>query len=186
VHVNDALRFDLVIPGEQFLCLKAKSQTERQRWLVALGTCKSRGTKSDPTTTTTSRSACEQKMPQLSETMLSSSLRYLCAHLCSVSHSTAIDDELRVKVQELRTCEAVLMEHLHGVKSIVNDMATPDVKVFRIVATESRVCLVLCEETRRENLDVKHDVRRIHSDAGRMRPISDGQANTSVCVFVSD
>ncbi|CAF4791133.1 unnamed protein product, partial [Rotaria sp. Silwood2] len=46
VHPNDPLRFDLIIPGEQFFCLKAKSQPERQRWLVALGKCKSRGTKS--------------------------------------------------------------------------------------------------------------------------------------------
>ena len=46
VHRNDTLRFDLVIPGEQFLCLRARSQPERQSWLVALGTFKSRGTKS--------------------------------------------------------------------------------------------------------------------------------------------
>jgi len=43
-HPNDPLRFDLIIPGEQFFCLKAKSQPERQHWLVALGSCKSRGT----------------------------------------------------------------------------------------------------------------------------------------------
>ena len=52
VHPHDPLRFDLIIPGEQFFCLKAKSQSERQRWLVALGTCKSRGTKSTTTTPT--------------------------------------------------------------------------------------------------------------------------------------
>ena len=51
VHPHDSLRLDLIIPGEQFFCLKAKSQSERQRWLVALGTCKSRGTKSTTSTT---------------------------------------------------------------------------------------------------------------------------------------
>jgi pleckstrin family protein A (phosphoinositide binding specific) protein 8 len=50
-HPQDQLRFDLIIPGEQFFCLKSKSQPERQRWLVALGTCKSRGTKSTTSTT---------------------------------------------------------------------------------------------------------------------------------------
>jgi pleckstrin family protein A (phosphoinositide binding specific) protein 8 len=45
-HPNDPLRFDLIIPGEQFFCLKAKSQPERQRWLVALGLCKPKETKS--------------------------------------------------------------------------------------------------------------------------------------------
>ncbi len=52
VHPHDPLRFDLIIPGEQFFCLKAKSQAERQRWLVALGTCKSQGTKSATSTST--------------------------------------------------------------------------------------------------------------------------------------
>jgi len=54
VHPHDSLRFDLIIPGEQFFFLKAKSQPERQHWLVALGSYKSRGTKSSSTTTTIS------------------------------------------------------------------------------------------------------------------------------------
>ncbi len=49
-HPYDQLRFDLIIPGEQFFCLRSKSPPERQRWLVALGTFKSRGTKSTTTT----------------------------------------------------------------------------------------------------------------------------------------
>lgn len=54
VHPHDSCRFDLLIPGEQFLCLKAKSQSERQRWLVALGTWKYRGSKANERKTSTS------------------------------------------------------------------------------------------------------------------------------------
>jgi hypothetical protein len=31
---------DLIIPGEQYFYLKARSVAERQRWLVALGSAK--------------------------------------------------------------------------------------------------------------------------------------------------
>lgn len=55
-HPHDALRFDLIIPGEQLFSLKAKSQPERQHWLVALGSCKSRGTKSTVTATISNNS----------------------------------------------------------------------------------------------------------------------------------
>jgi len=107
-HPHDPLRFDLIIPGEQFFCLKAKSQLERQRWIVALGTCKSRGTISE--STISSNFSSDPKTSQL------------------VSHLSAINDELKLKVQELRLYETVLMENLHSIKSIVNETPTPDVK----------------------------------------------------------
>ncbi|XP_006832233.1 PREDICTED: pleckstrin homology domain-containing family A member 8 [Chrysochloris asiatica] len=40
VHSVDNTRMDLVIPGEQYFYLKARSVAERQRWLVALGSAK--------------------------------------------------------------------------------------------------------------------------------------------------
>ncbi|UJR29904.1 hypothetical protein I4U23_017452 [Adineta vaga] len=109
-HPNDPLRFDLIIPGEQFFCLKAKSQPERQRWLVSLGTCKSRGTKS----TTTSNSNSNHNNTNTSSTL--------------ISHLTAIDRELKIKVQELRLYETVLTQGIHAIKSIANDTPIPDVK----------------------------------------------------------
>ncbi|CAF0955817.1 unnamed protein product [Adineta steineri] len=108
-HPNDSLRFDLIIPGEQFFCLKAKTQQERQHWLVALGSCKSRGTKST-TTTTTITSNNNNNTSTL------------------ISHLSAIDHDLKLKVQELRLYETVLMQRIHSIKSIVNDTPTPNVK----------------------------------------------------------
>ena len=46
MHAHDPCRFDVIIPGEQFFSLKAKSQKERQQWVLALGTLISKGTKS--------------------------------------------------------------------------------------------------------------------------------------------
>ncbi|CDS35482.1 glycolipid transfer protein (gltp) [Echinococcus multilocularis] len=40
VHPTDACRFEILIPGEQRFFLKAANSTERQRWIVALGSCK--------------------------------------------------------------------------------------------------------------------------------------------------
>ncbi|XP_059471186.1 RNA-binding protein 5-like [Neocloeon triangulifer] len=40
VHPVDCSRMDIVIPGEQHMYLKAPSPSDRQRWLVALGSCK--------------------------------------------------------------------------------------------------------------------------------------------------
>ncbi|CAF3067405.1 unnamed protein product [Rotaria sp. Silwood2] len=109
VHPHDPLRFDLIIPGEQFFCLKAKTQSDRQHWLVALGSWKSRGTKSTTKTTNTLNNNNNN----------TSSL---------ISHLNTIDDELKLKVQELRLYETVLMQRIHAVKSIANDTPTPDVK----------------------------------------------------------
>ncbi|CAF1093515.1 unnamed protein product, partial [Rotaria sordida] len=111
VHPNDPLRFDLIIPGEQFFCLKAKSQPERQQWLVALGTCKSRGTKSSTTTTTISNNNNNNNTSSI-----------------FISHINAIDNELKIKVQELRLYETVLTQRIHGIKSIANDTPIPDIK----------------------------------------------------------
>ncbi|VUZ39787.1 unnamed protein product [Hymenolepis diminuta] len=40
IHPTDSCRFDLLIPGEQKVFLKAANSTERQKWIIALGTCK--------------------------------------------------------------------------------------------------------------------------------------------------
>lgn len=40
VHSADNTRMDLIIPGEQYFYLKARNASERQKWLVALGTAK--------------------------------------------------------------------------------------------------------------------------------------------------
>lgn len=126
VYPNDSLRFDLIIPGEQFFCLKAKSQSERQRWIVALGTSKSRGM-----TSTQSVSLSEEKTVPLGKRCCSSLLswRIDLTVVRLVSHLSAIDHELKLKVQELRLYESVLMQRVHALKSIVNDKATPDVSV---------------------------------------------------------
>ncbi|XP_054847292.1 pleckstrin homology domain-containing family A member 8 isoform X2 [Eublepharis macularius] len=39
-EIQDNTRMDLIIPGEQYFYLKARNATERQKWLVALGTAK--------------------------------------------------------------------------------------------------------------------------------------------------
>jgi hypothetical protein len=71
-----------------------------------LGSCKSRGTKSAST-----RTSSESTSP-------------LVYHLHTVDH------ELKLKVQELRLYETVLMQRVHAVKSIANDTPTPDIKVY--------------------------------------------------------
>ncbi|KAJ1102195.1 hypothetical protein NDU88_007248 [Pleurodeles waltl] len=40
VHPTDSTRMDLIIPGQQRFYLRANSASERQRWLVALGSAK--------------------------------------------------------------------------------------------------------------------------------------------------
>ncbi|CAF1351226.1 unnamed protein product [Rotaria sp. Silwood1] len=115
VHPNDPLRFDLIIPGELFLCLKAKSQPERQRWLVALGTCKSRGTKSTTSTTTISNNNNNNNNNNATPSIL-------------ISQVNVIDNELKIKVQELRLYETVLTQRIHAIKSIANDTPIPDVQ----------------------------------------------------------
>ncbi|VDO05744.1 unnamed protein product [Rodentolepis nana] len=40
IHPTDSCRFDILIPGEQKVFLKAANSTERQKWIIALGTCK--------------------------------------------------------------------------------------------------------------------------------------------------
>lgn len=47
VHPTDPLRFDLIIPGEQFFSLKAKNQSERQQWLLAIGSFQSKRNRSN-------------------------------------------------------------------------------------------------------------------------------------------
>src|SRR5690606_17989278 len=38
-HPTDSRRLDLIIPSEQHYCLRASSEQDRQRWIVALGSC---------------------------------------------------------------------------------------------------------------------------------------------------
>ncbi len=40
MHPTDACRFEILIPGEQRYYLKAANSQERQRWVIALGSCK--------------------------------------------------------------------------------------------------------------------------------------------------
>ena len=42
-----------------------------------------------------------------------------------------IDQELKIKVQELRLYETALMQGIHSIKSVVNDAPTIDVEVIR-------------------------------------------------------
>ncbi|CAM2717981.1 unnamed protein product [Rotaria socialis] len=113
VHPHDPFRFDLIIPGEQFFCLKAKSQPERQRWLVALGTCKSRGTKSTTSTIVSSNSSNNNNNNNNNN---------------NLSHLNAVDHEIKIKVQELHLYETVLTQRIHAIKSIANDTPIPDIK----------------------------------------------------------
>lgn len=48
VHNTDHTRLDLIIPHEQHFYIKASSPHERQRWLVAMGTCKASLTNGRP------------------------------------------------------------------------------------------------------------------------------------------
>ncbi len=45
------------------------------------------------------------------------------------SHQNTIDHEMKIKVQELRLYETVLMQRIHTIKAIANDTPTLDVKV---------------------------------------------------------
>ena len=50
-----------------------------------------------------------------------------------VSHLNTVDHELKLKVQELRLYETVLMERVHAVKSITSSASTTNVKVYLFV-----------------------------------------------------
>ena len=62
----------------------------------------------------------------------------ICIFFLLVSHLSSINQELKSKVQELRLYETVLMQRIHAVKSITNDTATPDVKVYSPILIVSR------------------------------------------------
>lgn len=40
VHLSDPCRMDILIPGEQRYYLRAQNPQDRQKWVVALGSCK--------------------------------------------------------------------------------------------------------------------------------------------------
>ena len=79
-------------------------------------------------TSTQSPSLAEEKTPQLGKDF-ALVLEIDRSIVSLVSHLSAIDHELKLKVQELRLYESVLMQRVHALKSIVNDRATPDVQV---------------------------------------------------------
>nr|XP_044992157.1 pleckstrin homology domain-containing family A member 8 isoform X2 [Jaculus jaculus] len=72
VHSVDNTRMDLIIPGEQYFYLKARSVAERQRWLVALGSAKA--------CLTDSRTQKEKEFAENTETLKTkmSELRLYC------------------------------------------------------------------------------------------------------------
>ncbi|KAM7175778.1 pleckstrin homology domain-containing family A member 8 isoform 2-T2 [Macrochelys suwanniensis] len=93
VHHADSTRMDLIIPGEQYFYLKARSAAERQKWLVALGTAKA--------CLTDSRTQREKELTENTEALKTkmSELRLYCdllvqqvdktkeASICGVSES---------------------------------------------------------------------------------------------------
>ncbi|XP_039379305.1 pleckstrin homology domain-containing family A member 8 isoform X1 [Mauremys reevesii] len=93
VHQADSTRMDLIIPGEQYFYLKARSTAERQKWLVALGTAKA--------CLTDSRTQREKELTENTEALKTkmSELRLYCdllvqqvdktkeASICGVSES---------------------------------------------------------------------------------------------------
>jgi len=97
VHPHDPLRFDLIIPGEQFFSLKAKNQCERQQWLLAIGALKSKGNLTIQQN--------EQK-----------------------TNFNPINQELKMKIQELNLFQTVLTQGIHNLKSSVNDRPIVDLK----------------------------------------------------------
>ncbi|XP_043728027.1 pleckstrin homology domain-containing family A member 8 isoform X1 [Cervus elaphus] len=72
VHSVDNTRMDLIIPGEQYFYLKARSVAERQRWLVALGSAKA--------CLTDSRTQKEKEFAENTENLITkmSELRLYC------------------------------------------------------------------------------------------------------------
>ena len=59
-----------------------------------------------------------------------------------VTNLNAVDRELKVKVQELRLYETVLMQSIHTIKSLATDCPIPDVKVGEWLCAYSSIGLV--------------------------------------------
>ncbi len=92
---------------------------------MALGTCKSQGTKS--TTSSTPVSNNNKTSSNLSKS--TNNLLFFFLLFILASNVNAIDHELKIKVQELRLYETVLTQRIHAIKSIANDTPIPDIKV---------------------------------------------------------
>ncbi|XP_033728415.1 pleckstrin homology domain-containing family A member 8-like [Pecten maximus] len=83
VHSTDHTRLDLIIPHEQHFYIKASSPHERQRWLVAMGTCKASLTNGRPS----------EEMGEISPDIVrtkKSELRLYCDLLMQQVHSVKI------------------------------------------------------------------------------------------------
>jgi len=89
VHQTDLLRLDVVIPGEQHIYVRVGSPTERQQWLVALGTAKAQGLVSRTCKTSDSNPPLSTNSSQSSDVAKSkkSELRLYCDLLMQQVHS---------------------------------------------------------------------------------------------------
>ena len=98
-HPGDCTRLDLSIPGEQHIYLRAKTEKERQEWLVALGSSKACLSNRKSSVVRTSASS-------VSESPLSAKL----------AESGSNSDALRSKRSELRLYCDMLTQQVHQVK----------------------------------------------------------------------
>jgi len=102
VHQTDLLRLDIVIPGEQHIYVRVPSPTERQQWLVALGTAKAQGLVSR------TRKTSDSNPPLL-------------------SNSSQLSDVAKSKKSELRLYCDLLMQQVHSIKEAAKAKEGPDV-----------------------------------------------------------
>ncbi len=100
---------------------------------MALGTSKAQGTKSTTSTKPTSNNNNNNNNTSSTFSKITKELFiYYYYYYFSVSHLSAVDQELKIKVQELRLYETVLTQRIHSIKSIANDTPIPDVKVYLV------------------------------------------------------
>lgn len=108
VNPTDNTRLDLTISGgEQYMYLRASSEKERQRWLIALGSAK----------------ACLNNRPRRNRVASTSSVSSDTGIIVPSSDSSA---SLETKKSELRLYSDLLMQQVHMVKAAVRTDGTVD------------------------------------------------------------
>ncbi|KAM7534342.1 hypothetical protein Aperf_G00000105310 [Anoplocephala perfoliata] len=128
VHPTDPCRFEIVAPGEQRVFLKAANPTERQRWIIALGTCKAGITNvDDPEKMQRTEQSIEAKRSELriNRDLLFQQMNGLCSAFKAVAGE---NKEMIEAVSSLKaTCDTLLSNTDELIRLLFNSGRTKSV-----------------------------------------------------------
>ncbi|OQR67332.1 pleckstrin homology domain-containing family A member 8-like [Tropilaelaps mercedesae] len=114
-HSLDSKRLDIIIPSEQHYYLKAASETERQQWLVLLGSVKQASALGSAFSTGTAQTNISAT--NTSAITANGHSGVATAGLQAVSQLLINSTAIKIKKSELRLCCDMLMQQTHAIKT---------------------------------------------------------------------